>query len=164
MKILRHFLVVIAALFLALGVPALFYVDIPALISGTADAVTHASTMLPEQPSGEFYVLVNRETQGKYMEQWNAFFTDSGAVVIMSDIRCMTAEGDAAAIQLAERFQARLPENQMTITKENGLLMASKAESGVFDAIVVSVETAQAYHMESIISRNSIACITVKGE
>ena len=164
MKILKHILVVLAALFLTLGVPTLCYVDVPALLSGNADAVTHASTYLPDTPSGEFIVLVNEKTQAGYIDQWREFFTEGNAGVIMSDISCMVIEGDVNAQHLAERFQARLPENQMTISPENGLLVASRAESGVFDAIVVSGEMAQSYKMQDIFAKDNIVCISVKGE
>ncbi len=164
MKILKHILVVLAALFLALGVPTLCYVDVPALLSGNADAVTHASTYLPDTPSGEYIVLVNEKTQAGYVDQWREFFTEGDAGVIMSDISCMVIEGDVTAKQLAERFQARLPENQMTISQENGLLLASRAESGVFDSIVVSAEMAESYKMQDIFARDGVVCINVKGE
>ncbi len=163
MKILKHILVVLAALFLTLGVPTLCYVDVPALLSGNADAVTHASTYLPDTPSGEFIVLVNEKNQAGYIDQWREFFTEGDAGVIMSDISCMVIEGDVNAQQLAERFQARLPENQMTISTENGLLVASRAESGVFDAIVVSGEMAQSYKMQDIFTKDNVVCINVKG-
>lgn len=164
MKVLKHILVVLAALFLTLGVPTLCYVDVPALLSGNADAVTHASTYLPDTPSGEFIVLVNEKTQAGYIDQWREFFTEGDAGVIMSDISCMVIEGDINAQQLAERFQARLPENQMTISQENGLLLASRAESGIFDAIVVSSEMAQSYKMQDIFTKKGVVCINVKGE
>ncbi len=164
MKILKHILVVLAALFLTLGVPTLSYVDVPALFSGNADAVTHASTYLPDTPSGEFFVLVNKKTQQSYIDQWREFFSDGDAGVIMSDISCKVISGDVNAQQLAERFQARLPENQMTLITENGLLLASKAENGIFDAIVISSEMAESYKMHDIFARDWIECITIKGE
>lgn len=164
MKAVKHIIVVIAALFVILGIPTLSSVDVSALLSGNPDAVTHASTELPDQPSGEFIVLINNDTQGDYIEEWREFFTEGDFGVIMSDIGCMTFEGDTTAIQLAERYQARLPENQMTLKSENALLLASKAECGLFDAIVASKEMADAYKLDDICARDSVTCITVKGE
>lgn len=164
MKILKHILVALAALFLTLGVPTLSYVDVPALFSGNADAVTHASTYLPDAPSGEFYVLVNKRTQQGYTDQWREFFSDGDAGVIMSDNSCKVIIGDVSAQQLAERFQARLPENQMTLSAENGLLLVSKAENGIFDALIVSSEMAESYKMQDILTRGWIECVIIKGE
>lgn len=164
MKILKHIIVVLVALFLTLGVPTMCYVDIPALLSGNVDVVTHASTYLPDTPSGEFFVLLNEKTQSGYIDQWREFFTEGDSGVIMSDINCSVIEGDVNADQLAERFQARLPENQMKINRENGLLLASRAENRLFDAIVISNEMAQIYNMQDILSKSGIVCISVKGE
>lgn len=164
MKALKHILAVLAALFVTLGVPTLCYVDVPALLSGNADAVTHASTYMPDTPSGKYFVLLNKSTQGDYIEQWREFFTEGDAGIIWSDLSCAVIDGDVNAKQLAERYQARLPENQMTIRSENGLLLASKAEYGIFDAIAVSAEMAESYGMESLFDRSGIECITIEGE
>lgn len=164
MKILRHILAVSAALFLTLGVPTLCYVDVPALLSGNVDVMTHASTYLPDAPSGEFYVLMNESTQRGFTDQWVEFFTEGDVEVIMSDISCMVVQGDIAAQQLAERFRARLPENQMTITRENGLLLASRVEDGIFDAVVISSEMLQIYKMQDLTTADGVVCIMITQE
>ena len=164
MSKLKHMAVVLTALFLILGVPALMYVDLPSLFAGAPDAVSSASFVLPDQPSGEFMVLLNTANHQDTVEQWKIFFSGGDAGVIMSDITCMVADADATGIQLAERYQARLPENQMRLRRENGLLLASKAETDLFDVIVLSREVADIYHVTTNKQREDIACIIVRGE
>lgn len=164
MNMLKHIAVVAVSLFLFLGIPTCMYVDIPSLFVKDIDGVTHASIALPEQPSGEFLILLNRSKHGDTCEQWHTFFSGEDAGVIMSDIDCMVIDTDATGIQLAERFQARLPENQMRIRRENGLLLASKADYALFDAVVLSREMAEAYQMQTDRYGGNIDCIYMKGE
>lgn len=162
MNKVRHVAVVSAALFLFLGVPALLYVDVHALAAGTVDTVARATMELPDQPSGEFVVLMNTALHEDTARQWEVFFSGGDAGVIMSDIRCMVADADEAGIQLAERFQARLAENQMQIKRENGLLLASKTEHGLFDVVILSREMADAYGLQRV--DGDVLRVTVTGE
>lgn len=166
MKAVRHIAVIITALFLILGLPAAMYVDIPALFQAEekVDAVASASLPLPEQPSGEFVVLLNRQKHMDTISQWQLFFSDGDAGVIMSDVDCRVAAADAAAMQLARRYQLRLPENQMQLKPENGLLLISKAEVGLFDAIVMSKEMADHYQVSTLSEQPDILFFSVKGE
>ena len=75
----------------------------------------------------------------------------------------MTVQGDADGIQLAERYQARLAENQLSLRTESPVLVASRAENGLFDVIVLSREMADAYQFSTVYGNSSIAVIPVKG-
>ena len=163
MKAVKHIAVILTALFVTLGIPTLYYLGTGALAIGGADAVTGASLELPDQPSGQFVVLVNREKHPDTLELWTDFFTDRPTDVIMEDLSCMTARGDAAGLQLAERYQARLAEHQMSIRQENPVLLVSRAEQGLFDVVILSQEMADAYQFRTGSERNGVTVIPVKG-
>ena len=165
MKRLVHFGVVLALLFVTLGVPALAY-GVPERLFGAEapDAVSRASMELPEQPSGNFVILLNADRHRGTAEDWAIFFSGGETDVIMDDVACMTAEGDAAGIQLAERFQARLAENQMTVRQVNGTLLASRADAGVYDVAIVSAEMADALRLSTACGREGTVAITVQGD
>ena len=166
MRVGRHIAVILTALFLILGLPTAMYVDIPALFRPEAktDAVASATMELPAQPSGEFIVLLNRKKHPDTTGQWELFFSGGDAGVIMSDVDCRVAAADVTAMQLARRYQLRLPENQMKLRSENGLLLISKAEAGRFDAIVMSKEMADIYQAETLSDQPDILFFPVKGE
>ena len=165
-KAVRHIAVVVLALSLTLGIPVAMSVDISALFSAKeqADAVSSATMPLPEQPSGEFVVLLNRQKHTDTIAQWQLFFSGGDAGVIMSDVDCRVAQSDTSAMQLARRYQLRLPENQMQLKAENGLLLISKAEVGLFDAIVMSKEMAERYQVATLSQQPDILFFSVKGE
>ena len=108
------------------------------------DANTGASMELPDEPSGEFVVLINESIHSDSLDQWEKFFTGKEVEVIFDDINCLVSKGDAAAIQMATVYLATLPENQMTLDTEDPTLLASKAESGYADVAVFSEEMADA--------------------
>lgn len=162
MKALKHIGIVLAGLFLCLVLPGLFYVDVGAMLSGV-DAVSGASMDLPDQPSGEFVVIINRDRHSMTLEEWTDFFQEQPVDVIMEDISCLAAASDPTGVQLAERYQARLAENQMTLTKENSLLIVSRAENGLYDVIILSKEMADAVDFSAVYGRSDAAVITVKG-
>jgi len=163
MNVIRHLVVILAALFVTLGIPALVYVDVGALFTGAVtDGVTGASLEIPDQPSGQFVILLNREKHPNTQALWADFFTDQPVDVIMEDLRCMTARGDVSGIQLANRYQARLAENQMTIRQENGTLVASRLENDLFDGIILSKEFADACQLD-LENTETILVIPVKG-
>ena len=166
MKAVRHIAVIGTALFLMLGLPTAMYVDISALFQAEekVDAVASASLPLPEQPSGEFVVLFNRTKHRDTISHWQLFFSGGDAGVIMSDVDCRVAEADSTAMQLARRYQLRLPENQMQLKPENGLLLISKAEAGLFDAIVMSKEMADHYQVATLSGQPDILFFSVKGK
>lgn len=159
MKILAHVGIVAAALLVSLCLPAYCYLRGDA----GADAVSSASLVIPDQPSGEYVVILNR-SRHEALEDWRAFFTEQSVGVIMEDISCMTVAGDAGAIQLARRYRARLAENQMKLTEENGTLAVSKAENGLFDAIILSRETADAFDYSAVYDRGDALVMPVGDE
>ena len=136
-----HIGITAAGIFFLVFLPLLVHFD---LFSGKAetDAVSSATVPLPEEPSGSFLVLINTKLHKDTLEEWEAFFRDGEFVVIFEDISCLAAKGDAAGQQLAERFRASLPENQMQLRLEDGTLLASKAEAGLIDVAVLSREMA----------------------
>ena len=165
MKRLAHLCAVLAALFVTLGIPALAY-GVPGLLVGAnaPDAVSRASMELPEQPSGNFVILLNTDKHPGTAADWATFFSGGETDVIMDDVACMAAEGDATGVQLAERFQARLAENQMTVRQVNGTLLASRADAGVFDVVIVSEEMADMLALETAYDRADTAVIAVRGD
>jgi len=163
MKRWTHIGAVTLALFVTLGIPALAYVDFPAL-SGVVDAVSRASMDLPEQPSGNFVILLNRTRHSGTAEDWATFFSGGETDVIMDDVACLAAQGDATGVQLAERFRSRLAENQMTVRTINPTLLASRADAGVYDVAIVSEEMAEALTLSTAYERAETAVITVRGD
>lgn len=164
MKIFRHVIVILAALFVTLGLPALYYHHAGTLFpSAGSDTVTGASLVLPDQPSGQFIILVDREKHPDTLSVWSDFFSDRPTDVIMEDLSCMTVQGDVTGIQLAQRYQARLAENQMSIRTENPVLVASRAENGLFDVIILSQEAADTYQFCSVYAEKGVAVISVEG-
>lgn len=163
MKRLRHVAIVAAALLLCLVLPGLFYAHRCGLLTGGADAVSSASLEVPDQPSGEYVILLNRERHPLTLEQWSDFFSEKPVDVIMEDLRCMTVSGDVLGRQLAERYRARLAENQLRLRAENGVLVVSRAENGLFDAIILSRETAEAFDYSAVYARPDVAVLRVTG-
>ena len=53
------------------------------------------------------------------------------------------AQGDETALELANSYASKLPENQMTVVTENGVFLMSKADEGLFDVIIMSLEYAE---------------------
>ena len=161
---MKHAAAVFLALFVTLGIPSLAYVDFSALFGGKADAVSGASLELPAQPSGNFVILLNRDRHKGTAEVWTTFFSGGETDVIMDDVACIAAQGDATGIQLAERFQARLAENQMTVRQVNPTLLASRADAGVYDAVIISAEMADALTLSTAYERAETEVITVQGD
>lgn len=129
----------------------------------SADVVTGATEEVPTRPSGEFVVLLNRDLHQESLAQWQSFFRDGELNVIFDDIQCIAAQGDAAAIQLAQRYQAQLPENQMTLRFENPMLLMSKAENGLIDTAIISKELASALALSIAEKDSHIMQIHVSG-
>lgn len=164
MKRLLHVGVVMAALSVTLGIPAVAF-GVPGLLFGAnaPDAVSRASTELPEQPSGNFVILLNTDKHPGTAADWETFFSGRETDVIMDDVACMAADGDVTGIQLAERFRSRLAENQMTLRQVNGTLLASRADAGVFDVVIVSEEMADMLALKTAYDRTGTAVVTVRG-
>ena len=159
-RLLFHIFMSLTAAFLLAGLPAGFVLY--QTLEEAPDAVSGASIKLPDKPSGEYIVLLNRSLHEGSADDWTAFFRDGELNVIFDDISCIAAQSDAPAIQMAERFRAQLPENQMRLRRENALLLASKAENGCIDAAIFSKETAEALKIDAGAAEN-IICIEIKG-
>ena len=141
MKVLRHILAVSLSLFLLLGLPLLHFCQAGRLHPG-ADAVSSATLDLPETPSGDYVVYVNRQKHAGTMDQWRAFFSEEDYGVLLEDVHCLVIDGDTAGEQLARRYQARLVKGQMTLRRENGVLVASRLDAGQYDLAILSAEMA----------------------
>ncbi|MBR1691735.1 MAG: hypothetical protein IJ711_03050 [Lachnospiraceae bacterium] len=164
MRILKHILIVITSLFLILGVPFLRSDYFAAQIGGSdADAVSSASLIL-EQPSGAYVVLINRQrhTDTEKLETWIDFFEGREVSYIFEDISCIVAKGDVQGLEMARSFQSRLPEHQMTVRQEDGILLLSKAEAGKYDIIIMSKEAADAYDARTLYRNTDTEFLTVE--
>ena len=128
------------------------------------DAVSSASVIL-DAPSGNYVVLLNRSRHQKYdtAEEWADFFRGE-SLVIMDDVECMVGDTDAGGFQLADSYRSRLPENQMKLRSENGLMMLSRAEAGGFDVIVMSQEFAEAYTARTVYGQDGVEVIEIGGD
>ena len=158
-RIIGHTGLVVCMLFLLVGLPILTHVRLDA--GQTADAVSSASIALPDQPSGDFVVLINTKLHADTLDAWRSFFLEEDFPVIFEDVRCIAAEGDATGQQLAERYLAVLPENQMTLRTENPTLLASKAEAGYIDIAIFSREMADALKLSP--NTNRVTVIEIAG-
>ena len=160
-KVFGHVAITVCALLILAGLPILTHFDFTA--SGQdPDAVSGASIVLPDLPSGDFLVLVNTAKHTDTMQDWTRFFRGEDFPVIFEDIRCIVAKGDAAGQQMAERLQAQLPENQMTLRTENPTLLVSKAEAGYIDVAIFSNEMAAALQLSP--DPGQVTVIRVQGE
>lgn len=145
MKIIRHMGIVAIGLFVILGLP--YIILQPSFGSeNELDGVTSASVIL-DQPSGDYVVFINKDRRKNEdtLNTWITFFSGGEISYVFEDIICYVADNDASGLQMAESLRSKLPENQMLVKTENGTLMMSKAEHGVFDIIVMSAEAAEMY-------------------
>ena len=128
------------------------------------DAVSSATAQVvsAEDMKGKYVVLINKELHDHTgtTEDWIKFFSfDKETPLIMEDIVCKTADTDAQGIEVAEKYRARLPENQMKLQKEAGVMLLSKAELGRFDVVILSEAAAQNYSAQTMYDRNNVAVI-----
>ncbi len=147
MKIFKHICLVTGSLLLTLGIPFSTSNTCKELLNGT-DAVSSASVII-DQPSGNYVILLNLDS----MEEddfWMDFFSGESVDFCFEDISCMTAKNDPTAITMAQSFQSRLSEHQMTLRTEDATLMLSRADEGKFQVIVLSEEIAEHYHAQSV--------------
>ena len=165
MKGLRHLLIIAASLFLFLGIP--LFANRSLLVStfggGTVDALTGATLELPDQPSGEYLVLINKAKHRDTLREWTDFFQERPVPVIFEDISCITPDIDTGGLELAQRYQARLAENQMTVKTEAPLLAMSKAQWGHFDILILSKEVADALGSGTLLQNLDVEFVPVKG-
>lgn len=162
---MRHVLFIFFWLFIILGIPGIFIADWSPVFSGGIDAVTGASLEIPDSPSGNYYVLMNKAYRHGTLSEWQDFFTEKPVGVIFEDVSCRVLAADVTGKQLAERYQARLAENQMKLrTEMNSLLFAGKIENGYFDVTIVSSEAADACKLEQVFDNDDILVIPIASE
>lgn len=159
----RHLLAALLAAALFIALPAFLFTDAPSLLSGDTDAVTGASMEIPDQPSGTYYVLINKDLHEQTLDDWTAFFTEQPVGIIWEDLHCFVDLADTAGREMADRYRLRLAENQMEVTPENGTLLVSKAENGLFDVIVLSQEMADLMDYEKAMGRSGVAALVIEG-
>ena len=146
-----HIGVVTAGVLLILGVPMWASGGWRSLFSASADAVSSASVILDE-PSGTYYVLINKayHQDEENLEKWITFFSGGEILYIFEDAACSAAADDTGGCDLADSYRSRLPENQMQVKREDGTLLSSRIDQGLFDMAVMSKEYAD---MQKILDR-----------
>jgi hypothetical protein len=71
--------------------------------------------------------------------------------------------GDSGALTMAQSFQSRLPEKQMSIQEENGALLVSRADHGKYDILILSEEFAESYDITTIDDGNAVMIDLIGG-
>ena len=161
---MKHVLFTLTALFI-LAIPGLFIADWTPVFHNGVDAVTGASLEIPDSPSGNFYVLMNKKYRHGTEKDWEDFFTEKPVGVIFEDISCQVLTADVTGKQLAERYQARLAENQMKLRPEpNSLLFSAKVENAYFDVAIISKEIAEVCSITDIFQNSDILVIPIQSE
>ncbi len=159
---LKHTAVCITSLFLLIGLPFMLSGGFGKL-SPQTDAVSSASAVI-DAPSGKFTVMINRDrhkSEGD-LSAWREFFSGGESAVIFDDIVCVTLSGDMGALEMAQSFMSRLPENQMKVSSEDAVFALSKAEHGRFDVMIVSEEAAQMYGIGSVYGGKNVDVIHIE--
>lgn len=159
-RIIINIFISITAVFLLVAMPTAFILD--QTQEKAPDAVSGASINLPDKPSGDYVLLLNRSLHKDTIDEWITFFRDGELNVIFDDINCIAAQSDVDALKMADRLIAQLPENQMRLRTENPTLLVSKAENGCIDAAIFSKEMADAMKLRTVSDEN-IVCIIIKG-
>ena len=132
--------------------------------SDSPDAVSSATaqSVSAGDMSGKCMVFINRELHDKAgtTGDWEKFFSFSDDVpLIMEDITCKVAQLDSEGLDTARKYQARLPENQMKIEQEAGVMLLSKAELGRFDVMIMSEAAAKSYSAQTLYDKENILTI-----
>ena len=138
-EVWRHIAVGLLSGILLIGGPAYAAYGPSGALS--ADAVSSATT-ITAQPSGAYVVLINKERHidEENLATWISFFSGEETDFLFEDISCSVPATDESGLTLAENFQARLPENQMSLRRQETTLLMSKAMYGGFDVIFLSKE------------------------
>ena len=132
--------------------------------SDSPDAVSSATAqpVSAGDMSGKYIVFINRGLHDKAgtTGDWEKFFSFSDDVpLIMEDITCKVAQLDSEGLDTARKYQARLPENQMKIEQEAGVMLLSKAELGRFDVMIMSEAAAKSYSAQTLYDKENILTI-----
>ena len=132
--------------------------------SDSPDAVSSATAqpVSAGDMSGKNIVFINRGLHDKAgtTGDWEKFFSFTDDVpLIMEDITCKVAQFDSEGLDTARKYQARLPENQMKIEQEAGVMLLSKAELGRFDVMIMSEAAAKSYSAQTLYDKENILTI-----
>ena len=132
--------------------------------SDSPDAVSSATAqpVSAGDMSGKYIVFINRGLHDKAgtTGDWEKFFSFTDDVpLIMEDITCKVAQFDSEGLDTARKYQARLPENQMKIEQEAGVMLLSKAELGRFDVMIMSEAAAKSYSAQTLYDKENILTI-----
>ena len=132
--------------------------------AAAADAVS-AATVIIEQPSGAYVVLINtdRHPDRENLDTWISFFKGEEIGFLFEDISLLVPGVDRAGLELAKSFQSRLPENQMKVRSEDVTLLLSKAAYGEFDMILVSKEVYDAYGAQAVAGKPFVEAVKSEG-
>jgi hypothetical protein len=148
----KHMGIVMAGILILLGIPFLMTDYGKSFFRGgaaktKADTVSSASVII-DQPSGKYIIFINRDmhTDEENLNTWISFFRGEEISYLFEDISCSVIKGDEGAITMAQSFQSRLPEKQMSIRTEDASLLMSRADHGLYDIIILSREYAESYH------------------
>ena len=161
-ELIRHLVIGLLAALLVVGGP--IYAAYGPSGAASSDAVS-AATVIIEQPSGAYVVLINRDrhTDEENLKICTTFFSGGDMEILFEDISCLVPDTDASGLELAKSFQSRLPENQMKVRTENVTLLMSKAAYGEFDVILVSKEVYDAYGAQAIAKQQFVEAIESDG-
>ena len=132
--------------------------------SDSPDAVSSATAqpVSAGDMSGKYIVFINRGLHDKAgtTGDWEKFFSFTDDVpLIMEDITCKVAQLDSEGLDTARKYQARLPENQMKIEQEAGVMLLLKAELGRFDVMIMSEAAAKSYSAQTLYDKENILTI-----
>ena len=132
--------------------------------SDSPDAVSSATAqpVSAGDMSGKYMVFINRGLHDKAgtTGDWEKFFSFTDDVpLIMEDITCKVVQFDSEGLDTARKYQARLPENQMKIEQEAGVMLLSKAELGRFDVMIMSEAAAKSYSAQTLYDKENILTI-----
>jgi galactitol-specific phosphotransferase system IIB component len=83
------------------------------------------------------------------------FFGGEEISYLFEDISCSVIAADTGALTMAQSFQSRLPEKQMTIRTEDATLLMSRADRGKYDIIIISKEFAKSYDATTAEGKNT---------
>ena len=159
-----HIILLVAIVIAVFAVPYRAFIGpirLSALFGGGVDATTSASVIL-DAPSGNYVVLLNAARHDKFgsTADWEDFFRGESPL-IMDDIDCAVIRVDAGGIEMADSYRSRLPENQMKLTAESAEMLLSKAQAGLFDAIVMTKECAEAFRADTVYGVENVKVIEV---
>jgi len=144
MKIVKHIVTIVLLLGVFLGIPFLIYKDRIISHINNVDVLSGA-TQIVEAPSGKYVIIINNKATGDETEEWLSFFEGEEVGLLWTDLKCIVAETDVFAVEMALSLASRLPANQLVIDRQQAILAASKAVEGVFEVAVFSMEFADKY-------------------